>query len=380
LRDGPRALVRALHQPGYPDEHEQICLARRYDSWWRWSRDAHRRDESHYSTVKFSHEVTQVLSTAARHHSASRRHQVAALLLRPTGAFLCALGLIALALPAIAAPEVNWHARAEDAQAASLQSGKPVYLYIFSPQQSACRRMRAETLTHPDVVALLNKHFECCAVNSVLTANKVLADRYAWGVAKDSEGKTRFGSMPAHVLMNAKGDPYLTFWGYMPARALVVKVTEGLDIIRLKKVLADNESDARANADLGHVLLQIQDFKNARKFLERARELDPKNQAGALEDSTLDLIVLRMAEDPLKSHGELVKFRKRYAKSDRLLEAIYWQAVALYAQQKPAAYRAALKVLQPFRDLSVDDPRYRSRWATEADRLERSLRILLDSR
>lgn len=294
----------------------------------------------------------------------------------------CRMTLPALALLAACqgwGAEINWHGTIDEARAAANQSGRPVYLYIFSAPQRACKRMRAETLAHPDVGVFLNAHFEACPIDSALTVNKAIVERYAWSVAvaQDEDAKVRFGSMPAHVFTNAAGEPYYTFWGYTPPAGFLVKLEQARRIVELKNAITAAPNDARLRADLGHILLEIEDFADAKLHLQKAKELDPENKVGALADATLDLIVLSIAEKPQEAHAQLLQFVRSYPQSARRLEAIYWQAVALYVQETPAAYRQALAALEPFRKLSVDDPQYRSRWAIEADKLEQNLRALL---
>ena len=292
-------------------------------------------------------------------------------------AILLAAALLLLSLSAAQAADVKWYTRVEDAQAAAAQSGKPVYLFIFAPSQKACQLMRTQTLSSPAIAAFLSANFECCAVDSVLTVNKAIIDRYAWSVSKSEGGQVRFGSMPAHVFTNAKGDPYFTFWGYTPPEGFIVKLDQAKQIVATKRALDANPNDARALADLGHVLLEVEDYDDGRKHLVRAKELDPQNKAGALEDATLDLAILSIVEDPIRAGQELGRFMKDYPKSDRILEATYWRAVCHYAQNTPAALRQALDALAPFRQIGVNDPQYRSRWAIEADKLELNIRAQL---
>ena len=93
-------------------------------------------------------------------------------------AILLAAALLLLSLSAAQAADVKWYTRVEDAQAAAAQSGKPVYLFIFAPSQKACQLMRTQTLSSPAIAAFLSANFECCAVDSVLTVNKAIIDRF----------------------------------------------------------------------------------------------------------------------------------------------------------------------------------------------------------
>ncbi|NSW55255.1 MAG: DUF255 domain-containing protein [Armatimonadetes bacterium] len=294
-------------------------------------------------------------------------------------AILLAAVLLLLSVSAARGADVKWYTRVEDAQAAAAQSGKPVYLFIFAPSQKACQLMRTQTLSSPTIAAFLSANFECCAVDSVLTVNKAIIDRYAWSVSKAEGGQVRFGSMPAHVFTNAKGDPYFTFWGYTPPEGFIVKLGQAKQIVEAKRAIDANPNDARAMADLGHVLLEVEDYEDGRKHLNRAKELDPQNKVGALEDATLDLVILAIVDDPVKAERELARFMKDYPDSDRILEATYWRAVCHYAQNTPASLRQALDTLAPFRQIGINDPQYRSRWAIEADKLERNIRAQLSS-
>ena len=298
----------------------------------------------------------------------------------PWRAVVLVATLLLLCVSVSRAADIKWYTRVEDAQAASAQSGKTVYLFIFAPAQKACQLMRTQTLNNPGVAAFLSANFECCAVDSLLAFNKAVVDRYAWSVSKDQTGKVRFGSMPAHVFVNPQGLPYYTFWGYTPPEGFLVQLGQAKQIVASKQAIDARPEDARAHAELGHVLLAVEDFDDARKQLARAIELDPKNEAGAFEDATLDLTILSIVEDAAKAAQDLSRFIKDHPKSARLLEATYWLAVCLYSQDTPASLRQALDALEPFRKLGVNDPLYRSRWAVEADKLERNIRTQLGAK
>ncbi len=278
-----------------------------------------------------------------------------------------------------AADEVAWHTRVEDARAAAAKSGKAVYLYIFTPAQNACKRMRSETLTSPLVAPLLGR-FECCAIDASLAANAALVDKYAWGVSTDAENKVRFGSMPANLFTDAAGEEHYIRWGFIPARAFVTILEQVAGLARLKATLAKDPTDARAHAGLGHLMVELELFVKGKEHLAQALKNDPGNKLGAFADATLDLIILAIPDDPAKGYTALTRFVADYPKSGRGLEARYFQAVALSAQGTPAAYGQALKLLEPFRTGDKTRPEFSSPWTLPALELQRQLRAELAKR
>ena len=291
----------------------------------------------------------------------------------------CAIAAAFATPPVAAREEVAWHARPERAREAAAKSGKLVYLYIFTPAQKACNRMRAETLTHPTVIELL-RNFECCPVDASVAANKAIVDKYAWGVSEDRELKTRFGSMPAHLFTDAAGKEHYIRWGFIPAPGFVVILRHVLSLAELKAVLAKTPKDPRANADLGHVMIELELFDKGKEHLRLALANDPDNKAGALEDATLDLTILSIPDDPVKGFAALGKFLEDFPRTDRKLEVVYFQAAALAAQGTPAKYREAVKLLQPFKTADETQPAYNSPWTLPALELDSQLRAALGMR
>lgn len=281
--------------------------------------------------------------------------------------------------PAARAGDIPWHLRLDRARAAAADSGKPVYVYIYSPAQMACKRMVSETLEDPDVKALL-KSFECCAIDTTVPANKPIADKYAWGVSVDPVHETRFGSTPAHLFMDADGKEHYIRWGFFPAAAFAPMLSDVLEMVRLKARVAAEPGDARAAADLGRVLMALELFDGAKEHLQRAVANDPNNAVGAREDATLDLIILSIPDGPEQAHDALAKFLKDYPRTKRAVEVAYYQAVTLAAQATPAAYRAALKFLEPFKTADRTRPEFDSPWTLPALALDAQIRTQLGMR
>lgn len=295
------------------------------------------------------------------------------------GAAACILAGALWSAPAARAGDVPWHLRSDRARAAAAESGKPVYIFIFSPAQNACKRMVTETLEAPGVKALL-KRFECCAIDATVEANRPIVDKYAWGVSTDPVHETRFGSTPAHLFTDAEGKEHYIRWGFFPPAAFAPMLNDVLELVRLKDRVAAHPDDARAAADLGRVLMALELFDDVEEHLRRAVRNDPNNAVGAREDATLDLIILSIPDDPARAHEALGKFLEDYPRTKRALEVRYFQAVTLAAQGTTAAYREALKYLEAFKTDDRTRPEYDSPWTLPALELDAQIRAHLGLR
>lgn len=281
--------------------------------------------------------------------------------------------------PAAGADDIPWHLRLDRARAAAADSGKPVYVYIYSPAHTVCKRMASETLEDPGVKALL-RQFECCAIDTTVPANKPIADKYAWGVSIDPVHETRFGSTPAHLFMDAEGREHYIRWGFFPPAAFAPIVADVLDLVRLKAQVAAQPGAARAAADMGSVLMSLELFDGAEEHLRRAVANDPDNAVGAREDATFDLIILSIPDGPAKAHDALAKFLRDYPRTKRAVEVRYYQGVTLAALGTTAAYREALKFLEPFKTADRTRPEYDSPWTLPALALDTQIRAHLGMR
>lgn len=292
----------------------------------------------------------------------------------------CACLLLTAVMPATvrATDEILWHETIADVTAAARQSGKPIYVYIYYQYLLTCRRMMGETLRDPAVVQLLNQ-FECCALDATSEQDREFIDRYARKLAADPETGTRWGQLSANVFLDATGQKQYVCWGYIPPAGFATVVEQVLRVIQLRATLARNPNDARALADLGHMLLALPRseeslLQQATASLQAAVKADPNNQVGAKEDATLDLIVLAIPDDPAKGYEALVQFMRDYPQTKRALEVRYWQAVALYAQNTPQTNKAALELLQPFTTSDQTRPEFNSPWTRPALELESVIR------
>jgi hypothetical protein len=235
--------------------------------------------------------------------------------------------------------------------------------------------MRFETFGDPEVRRLLSG-FVCCALDVTAPENRAMADRYALAVSKDEVNKTRFGALPANLFTDAHGDEHYIQWGYIPSVGFRWVLQNVLVLEHTRTVLAEKPEDARANADLGAAMMELDLLKTCREPLEKAVAGDPDNALGARADASLNLILLDLPDDLAAGFTRLCRYiedlpETREAQvSDNVLKARYYQAVTLYAQEEIDKYKAALELLAWFKRFAPDSPQYRNRWATEAAKLD----------
>jgi hypothetical protein len=291
----------------------------------------------------------------------------------------CGLTLASGAFPALAAEDIMWHSYIEDARTAAAKSGKPIYAFIFVARSTACMRMRFETFKNPKVVELL-AGFECCAVDAGEPGNKAFVDKYAAAVSQDPVHKTKFGMMPASLFTRPDGAEHYIRWGYIESDSFAVMLLSVFRLVELKQSLAAKPDDARANADIGQVMLDLDMQTNpvalprVKQYLQRAIDLDPGNKLGALEDALLNLRILQVPDDPAKGYELLGQFLKDFPNTRHRPRVIFYQAAALCGEAGAASdrndektakakYQQAFEALKPFKTPKEDTT---SIWATSA--------------
>jgi thioredoxin-related protein len=292
---------------------------------------------------------------------------------------LCALGIVAHAVPTPAAEEIEWYSSVEDAQSAARASGKPVYFFIFQPSDEACRTMRFTTLRDEKVLALLGA-FECCAIDTELRENRPFVQKYSWieteGEVADVEVK--ISKLPTNLFMDAGGKELYIRWGYLPAAGFATLLEQIIYQDAQRQALERDPKDARAAANLGHVMLELGlSPEIAREHLDQAVANDPGNATGAREDATLDLVILSIPQDPAKAYEALEAFLRMYPDTGRALEVRYFKAVALAAQDDRAKWQQALELLRTFKTPDRSRPEFDSPWTPLALGLEADLRRVL---
>jgi len=280
---------------------------------------------------------------------------------------------LAMTRPASAiTPDVHWHPTFDAARAQSAQSGKPILVLGYSPDDRHCETLIISILRHPDVVKELGK-FELSAVNADDPALGQFCATFRIGVVDQTDTWiTQFPVLPVFLFLGNNAQEYFRDYGYTSARrgsersrdlpiaaaafALRLQTIQRL-IGGLRQIATD--PTATAYAQVGHILIELEHFDDARPHLQKAVQLDPTNETGAFADAYLDLIVLDIAENPGRALQQLDDFATRYGESDRLLEARYYRGVCLIALEK---YKQARTVLRTFETSDRTAPEFDSPW------------------
>lgn len=277
-----------------------------------------------------------------------------------------------------AADELKWYDRVEDALSAAKQSGRPVFVYIYSQKVPACQMMRTGTLRYPKVMALLQA-YECCALDADLEANGAFVDRYTTAAVADENMQAQILINHGYLFLDSQGHDLYSGWGYASPSAFIEVLQAMPGVLTAAQQLLKTPDDPRSLADLGHGLLRLGKYKVAAGHLNSAIAKDPENKVGAKEDATLDLILLSIPDDPTKASDALAKFRADFPKTKRALEVRFYEAISLVAQgdvlaSSPAPknkgweakYREALKLLDTFKTNDRNRPEYNSEWTSSA--------------
>ena len=292
---------------------------------------------------------------------------------------LCALGILAAAVSTPAAEEIQWYASVQDAQSAARASGKPVYFFIFQPSDEACRTMRFTTLRDDKVLALLGG-FECCAIDTELRENRPFVQKYSWIETEDEvpDVEVKISKLPTNLFMDAGGKELYIRRGYLPAAGFATLLEQVTYQDAQRQALKRDPQDARACANLGHIMLELGlSPEIAKEHLNQAVANDPENATGAREDATLDLVILSIPQDPARAFEALEAFLRSYPNTKRSLEVRYFKAVALAAQDDRAKWQQAVELLGTFKTPDRSRPEFDSPWTPLALGLEAELRRVL---
>ncbi len=280
--------------------------------------------------------------------------------------------LVPSALLAIT-PEVRWHPTFAAAQAQSAQSAKPILVVGYAPDDEHSQNLINKILRHPQVIEHLKK-FELFAANADDEATKSFCEQYKIGVVKQTdEWVTLYSAPPVLIFLDKDGSQYFRDQGYTPttvgeahprdvtdlaAAAFAIRLQKVLQLIAGLRQLAVAPT-AAVYAQVGHMLVELERFEEARPHLQKALQLDPANQAGAFANAYLDLTIMAIADEPERVRQQLEDYAARYPDSDRLLEARYYQGVCLIAAEK---YKQAWTVLRTFRTNDRSAPEFDSPW------------------
>ena len=283
----------------------------------------------------------------------------------------------------------TWSTKPDEVLAAAQQSGKPVYVYIWAKFHPDCIRMSEETLLYDQVVAQLGG-FERLAVDATnrasfpfLDAHKIpyikLAplDQAAPPLAplpeKNEEvlaqGAARW---PTNLFLDSQGTEIFRFYGWMPGKNWAAMLAQVVELNQQWDAQRKDPNSALAEANLGHLYVQLQVFKEAKKHLDRALQLDPNNAVGVVPGVQLDQAILALPDDPAVGKRTIQEWEKRNPGHARFLEAVYYEAVALVALSD---YAGATKLLLRFENAKPHSAEFDSTWYRPARELLALIRL-----
>jgi len=207
----------------------------------------------------------------------SSRAVAGALLL---GAFL------GLATPAGAAsgPErVDWLSSLDLALEEAILTRRPVLLNFTATWCGWCRRLEATTFRDPGFIQSA-RSFVTVQVDG--DKERGLASLY------------RVKGYPTTVFLDRRGREIGRIVGYRDAASFAAEMARALQgrepISEVRKAAEENPGDARAQYELGDVLLAVGEYEEARAAFQRALDLAGSSQAELADDAELDLALTRI--------------------------------------------------------------------------------------
>lgn len=264
------------------------------------------------------------------------------------GLILC-LVLTAATRVFAADAEIKWLDNMDAAQTAARTSGKCILAYVYQNGHAACVEMDRSTFPAEDVIALVN-HFQPVELNAKSGTCREFCKRYNVGLqTNDDKGlKMDFAAVPAYLFLDSNGNEYYRAYGFYPSVLFVQLLQRVETLVKYLGTIQQRPNDARLNADLGHLYLDLERDDLARPYLKRAVELDPDYTIGARADAELDQILLTIPDNPGHALNLLVAYQVNNPDTKRALEVHYFMAVAEIADGKP---EQAEKILLDFRNI-----------------------------
>lgn len=279
---------------------------------------------------------------------------------------------------AAATGETNlWYENWEEASAQAQKSGKPVYVYVWEyPRMSRadwarvgkhnpCYQMGQSTLANQQVKSLL-RDYVLCYLEVHVPPNRQFIHKHAPGLLPDADKEQAGFStyrLPFHLFFDSSGKKVFQVYGYIPAQWFVQTLEAVRLLIKGQGAENDKLKQARAYARLGHICMELELHEEAKKHLERTRQLDPDNKTGAKADAELDLTIISIPDAPAKAGRALESYLEDHPHSARRTEVGYFLAVAQYSADNRSGAIRILEQIERIREPASEQER---RWIEHA--------------
>jgi len=270
-----------------------------------------------------------------------------------------------------------WYENWEEASAQAQKNGKPVYVYVWeyprmSPEDwarvgehNACYRMGQSTLTNQQVTRML-RDYVLCGLEVHVPVHRQFIHKHAPGLLPDAdEEQAGFSAyrLPFHLFFDSSGKKVFQVYGYIPAQWFMQTLEAVQLLIKGQGAENDKLKQARAYARLGHICVELELYEEAKKHLERTRQLDPDNKTGAKADAELDLTIISIPDAPAKAGRALESYLDNHPHSTRCTEVRYFLAVAQYLADNRSG---AIRILEQIERIREPGSEQERRWIEHA--------------
>jgi thioredoxin-related protein len=180
-----------------------------------------------------------------------------------------------------ASDEVNFATGSyADVLARAKAENKIVMIDFYTDWCKWCVELDKKVYTNPEVAGFANTY----QINWKIDAEK--------GEGVDLARKYNVSGYPTIVFVDGNGEEIDRIYGYVPAKDFLVLMKEfaaGKTVTTLKKSLETNPDDVEANFRLGKRSVELGNMDDAKKYLGKVSEIDPKNEKGFTDDAELHL-------------------------------------------------------------------------------------------
>ncbi len=235
----------------------------------------------------------------------------------------------------------NWRPSVEDAVAEAVKTRKPVLFYFRAGWCQPCRWMEKGSFGNRKIAAWLEQHFVPVRIDDTACPGP-------W--TKRFEVRVYPSVLFIHPAMNPK-DPLETPLHIIVGPRRPQEFVELCEAVRglapLFEAREAKPNDLEAAFALGEALARLGQMRRAAPHLERAAELDPRNEAGRRAQAELILAMVPLEENlPNEALKRLDAWMKAYPDAPEMPVALYYKGTVYYGDGRLREARAVFEALR----------------------------------
>jgi len=219
---------------------------------------------------------------------------------------------------------IGWRKHLEAARREAAERGLCTLVYFRADWCAPCRLMGNGTFLVPAVAQFINRRFVSVKVD-------------------DSDGKSEVAKAykirvyPSVLFLDPGGEPLHLVLGPREPERFYRILEQVSDLPRLMDRRHAHPDSLKANFALGNALAKLNHLHRAAPYLEKAADLDPKNEAGRRSQARLILAVVPLEDGQSEQAlANLEAWLKAFPDAPEVPVAVWYQGTILYKDGKLA--------------------------------------------